>query len=315
MAWVGSCSGDLRFKLMLTIFSVPKPFVGHIAIIQRNAIQSWSRLHPRCQIVLFGDEQGIEEAADEIKAKYVPQIARNEYGTPLLDYVFNKVQEIASQNLICYVNTDIILLSDFLEAIKRIRFQRFVMVGQRWDIDLAESWDFEKPDSVEKLRRYAFEHGKLMAPTGIDYFVFPRDCGLNNIPPFAVGRPGWDNWFIYNALKRHIPVINATKVVSVIHQNHDYSHIPKGVGRVWEGPEADRNRELIGDTDRMCFISDATHIMTSWAILPSIRYKFFWRRVSTWLIRNSQTNFILRLLRKIYSFPHMLYLFMKRQIR
>lgn len=300
---------------MLTIFSIPKPFKGHIGIIQRNAIQSWTRLLPECEIILFGDEPGVEEVAAEAKAKCVPQISRNEYGTPLLDYIFAEVHKMARHHSLCYVNTDIILMSDFIKAVQRIRFQRFVMVGQRLDIDLAESWDFEKPDSVEKLRRYAFEHGKLMAPTGIDYFVFPRDCGLNSIPPFAVGRPGWDNWFIYNALKRHIPVINVTKVVSVIHQNHDYSHIPRSVGRVWEGPEADRNRELIGDTDRMRFISDATHIMTSRAILPSIRFRSFRKRVLTWLIRNSEINFILRFLRRIYSFLHTLYLFVKRQIR
>lgn len=308
-------SGNRRFESMLTIFTIPKPFKGHIGIIQRNAIHSWSHIHPDCEIILFGDEPGVKEIAAEVKAKYVPQISRNEYGTPLLDYIFTEVHKIARHHSLCYVNTDIILMSDFIKAVQRIRFQRFVMVGQRLDIDLAESWDFEKPDSVEKLRRYAFEHGKLMAPTGIDYFVFPRDCGLNNIPPFAVGRPGWDNWFIYNALKRHIPVINATRAVTAIHQNHDYSHIPQSVGKVWEGPEADRNRELIGDKDRICFISDATHIMTSWAILPAIRYRFYQRRVSTWLVRNSETNFILRFLRKIYSFLHTLCLSMKRQIR
>ena len=121
---------------MLTIFSIPKPFVGHVGVIQRNAINSWRSLHPSCEIILFGDEPGTEETAAEIKAKYVPQIARNEYGTPLLDCVFAEVQQIASHNLICYVNADIILLSDFLEAIKRIRFWRFLAVGQRWDMDI-----------------------------------------------------------------------------------------------------------------------------------------------------------------------------------
>ena len=26
---------------MLTIFTIPKPFIGHIGVIQRNAIMSW----------------------------------------------------------------------------------------------------------------------------------------------------------------------------------------------------------------------------------------------------------------------------------
>lgn len=41
----------------LTIFAMPKPFGGHIATIQKNAIRSWARLRP-AQIILFGDEPG-----------------------------------------------------------------------------------------------------------------------------------------------------------------------------------------------------------------------------------------------------------------
>jgi len=46
---------------MLTIFSTPKPFLGHIDVIQRNALQSWKRLHPDVEIILFGDDNGAAE--------------------------------------------------------------------------------------------------------------------------------------------------------------------------------------------------------------------------------------------------------------
>ena len=46
---------------MLTIFSTPKPFQGHIGVIQRNAIGSWKQLHPDVEIVLFGDDEGAAE--------------------------------------------------------------------------------------------------------------------------------------------------------------------------------------------------------------------------------------------------------------
>ena len=39
---------------MITLFTLPKPFVGHIGMIQRNAIQSWTRLHPDIDILMFG---------------------------------------------------------------------------------------------------------------------------------------------------------------------------------------------------------------------------------------------------------------------
>jgi len=39
---------------MLTLFTVPKAFVGHIGLIQRNAIRSWQACVPDAQIMLFG---------------------------------------------------------------------------------------------------------------------------------------------------------------------------------------------------------------------------------------------------------------------
>lgn len=43
---------------MLTIFSTCKPFLGHSAVIQRNALKSWTLLHPDIEIILFGDDEG-----------------------------------------------------------------------------------------------------------------------------------------------------------------------------------------------------------------------------------------------------------------
>ena len=41
---------------MITFFATPKPFRGHIRVIQRNAIQSWQRLHSDAEILLLGPE-------------------------------------------------------------------------------------------------------------------------------------------------------------------------------------------------------------------------------------------------------------------
>lgn len=281
---------------MLTIFSIPKPFVGHIGIIQRNAIQSWSRLCPGCEIILCGNEPGMEEAATDLAAKYVPDVERNEYSTPLLNSVFSLVRQIAQNRLLCYVNTDIMLLSDFLEAVKRISYRKFLVVGQRWDVDLMEPWDFQQLDWEERLRGYIAEHGKIHPPAGSDYFVFPRDHALGELPPFAVGRPGWDNWFIFKARKLRIPVVDVTKVVTVIHQNHGYEHVPDRKGQVWIGPEADRNRELMGGRDYVFTPLDATHIMTSSALLPTLGYKYLRRRWQTLPILIPSTRQSVRLL-------------------
>jgi len=259
---------------MLTIFTVPKPFRGHIEIIQRNAIQSWSRLHPACELILCGDDPGVKEAAAEFKAKHIPDISRNEYGTPLLNSVFTEVPKIASHRLMCYVNADIILLSDFIRAVERIVFPRFLMVGRRWNINIAEPWDYDHPDWEQRLQDYIALHGIIDTPDAIDYMAFSHDDALTRLPSFAVGRPGWDNWFIQHARKISIPVIDATAVVKAIHQSHDYSHVPQQKGDKWEGPEANRNRDLMGGGKLPFTILDATHVMTTKAIQPAFYYNY-----------------------------------------
>ena len=264
---------------MLTIFSIPKAFTGHIATIQLNAIQSWTLLKPDCEIVLCGDEIGIKEVATEFKVRHLPDIICNEYGTPLLNSAFDEVTKIAKYSYLCYVNADIILLDDFLAAVQKIRFPEFLMVGKRHNIDLEKRWDFGQPEWCSRLRKLALSEGQIASHFFIDYFAFTPTRSLERLPPFAVGRPRWDNWFVYHVRSLGMPVIDASGAVTAIHKNHDYSHIPdKNSSSLdtseaqWEGPEARKNRELSAQSIGMVHqftILDATHIMTSRWLLPA----------------------------------------------
>ena len=131
---------------MLTIFAIPKAFAGHNGVIQRNAIFSWTLLRPRCEILLLGDDEGTKEAAEEFGATYIPDIARSEYGTPLLDSIFQVAQDAATTPLVSYVNADIILMSDFMAAVNSVseRDGPFVLSGQRWNLDVTEPIDFHE---------------------------------------------------------------------------------------------------------------------------------------------------------------------------
>ena len=62
---------------MITVFSTLKPFRGHIGVIQRNALQSWARLHEDVDVVLFGDDEGTAEAARDMGFRHVPAVPRN----------------------------------------------------------------------------------------------------------------------------------------------------------------------------------------------------------------------------------------------
>ena len=228
---------------MLTIFTTAKPFRGHIGVIQTNAIQSWLSLRPECEVILFGNEEGAVEVASRFGIRHIAEVECSEHGTPLISSMFRAAQDVAQYQLMCYINADIILLGDFLPAIRQIQMPSFLIVGQRWDVDLTEPLDFTKPDWEAHLRARITGEGKLHPKSGIDYFVFPSGL-YEDIPPFAIGRGGWDNWLIYRARLLKVPVIDATKAITAVHQNHDYSHIPTGETGVWKGPESLRNLEL-----------------------------------------------------------------------
>ncbi len=238
---------------MLTLFSIPKPFRGHIDIIQRNAIKSWTLLDPGVEVVLFGEEEGVASAARELGVRHEPHVNRNEYGTPLLDSVFDRAQEIARHPIVCYANCDIVLLNDFCQSASRVAAWRdqFLMAGRRWDADITEKINFSRSDWREQMRTLALRTNQQRPPCWIDYFVFPRGQYLHKLPPFAVGRPGWDQWMIWYTRSIGAPVVDASRSVIAVHQNHDYSHHPLGFKGVMEGEEAKSNAMLLGDSQRL----------------------------------------------------------------
>jgi hypothetical protein len=264
---------------VLTLFSIPKAFRNHIGVIQTNALQSWLQLQPQCEIILFGDEAGTDQTAARFGVSHCPAIARNEFGTPFLNDIFEKAQAIASHPVICYVNADMILLNDFTTSVDALRHvkQPFLMVGRRWNLDLTEPLDFVRADWADALRRSARERGVLGSQYYIDYFVFPRGL-FTNVPPFAIGRPPFDNWLLWKARSVGAFLVDASELVVAVHQNHDYTHHSGGRVGVYEGPEAKYNRELIGGSHHFFTLEDATHHLTRSGLKRNLSPRYFRRK-------------------------------------
>jgi hypothetical protein len=254
---------------LLTIFAVPKPFKGHVGVIQRNALGSWARLADT--VILFGDEEGIADAARDFGARHVPEVARSRFGTPLLDGVFSKAQRLCTTPWLVYANGDIILREDFRRAVSLLPRRPCLLAGKRWNLDITEPIDFDQPDWSEALERRAMKHGVRGGWGCIDYFAF-RPGTLGEIPPFAVGRPRWDQWLLLHARATGLWLVDATPSVVVIHQNHDYSHVPNAVDQRWEGPEAVTNQRLAGST-RLISLKHATHHLLEGRVVRDRRFE------------------------------------------
>jgi hypothetical protein len=256
---------------MLTIFSVPKPFRGHVGAIQRNAIESWRALRPDVQVILVGDEEGVEEAAREAGVQHVGGLARSDRGTPRLDSAFERAAPVARWSLWCLVNADIALLDDFPRAIERVVsvFGDVLIVGESRDLDVEEGARLSDAAARRQLRQRALDRGRLRGYAALDYFVFPQGL-FDPMPPFLIGRACFDNWLVWRARERGRPVVDVTRSIVAVHQSHDYSHIPGGLEEAYYGAEARYNEQLAGGRQHIFSLHDATHRL--YRSGPPVRY-------------------------------------------
>jgi len=289
---------------MLTILAVPKAFEGHFGLIQRNAARSWARLEPPPEIILFGNDPGTAEMAAEVGARHVPDIAVSPAGAPMLDDLLARGQELARGRVVCFVNADIILTPAWMRAVQTAAAwrPRFLMVGRRWNFDLLEPLDLSTPAWAEELVARAQREGKQASNMFIDYFVFPRGL-LTEIPPFVIGRPGYDNWLLWRARRRGIALVDASAAAPVVHQNHDYAHIkanrgdPGGMQTYLKGEDTRRNGQLAGDWTHFYTSDHATHVMTDQGVQLALARRYLDARVD--LVKRHVINVTRPLRRKV----------------
>jgi hypothetical protein len=271
---------------LITLFSAPKPFTDpHIAMIQRNAIRSWMLL-PDVEIILLGEEIGLATAAGELGVKHISNVARNASGTPLISSMFQFAREASNSDLLCIVNADMILMSDFVQAAQQAAElkDKFVLLSQRWDLDITQSIEFTE-GWQDRLRSTLHHQGQLHRPAGSDFFLFPKSC-YTDVPDFIIGRAGWDNWMIYKARRAGWPVIDCTPSVMIVHQNHDYSHLPGGKPH-YEHPDTNENIRLAGGQANIRYtILDSTHQLVDGKLIrPKMTSLRFTRRLEILLRR------------------------------
>ncbi len=238
-----------------SLFAVPKAFDGDAGRIQRNALASWRAL-PGVEILLLGSAAGVAEAAAASRAAHVPGLDETPSGAPRVDAVFERAEAWASSDALLYVNGDILLPPSIVEVVGDVRgkLRDAVCVGQCLNVDVSAE--------VSRFDPALAEGGVLRGPGGIDYVAFTRGT-FRAMPPFALGRAFFDNWLIWDARRRGLPVVDLTEVVQALHQNHAYDHLEGGRRAAYAGEDARRNLELAGGRLHLFNIDDATHRCTA----------------------------------------------------
>lgn len=204
------------------------------------------------QVILFGNDPGVGDLAKELQLIHYPDLGVNEFGTPLVSEAFKVASQIATTPYVAYVNSDIIFISSLEDILKDLNklSSDWMLVGQRIDIDISNFLTFGEDWKVE-LRQLASVNSTLHGKAGIDYFVFPTKLNIQ-MPNFAVGRPGWDSWLIYNIRSRGLPLIDGTSEIFILHQNHPPAYKSYN-------SEAQKNKVSAGGYYNMGTIRDANY--------------------------------------------------------
>ena len=142
---------------MLTIFTTPKDFTGEFDIIQRNALFSWRAISEEIEIIIIGDSLGVKEAAKLINAEYIKNVEISPRGIPTISGLFETAEKCANNNMLCYVNADIILPKNFLDVVTILSMQskKFMAVGHRWDLDVVKKINFNDEKECKTFWSYA----------------------------------------------------------------------------------------------------------------------------------------------------------------
>jgi hypothetical protein len=231
---------------VITFLTSAKPFRGSVGQNQLTAIRSWSAVAPGVEVILYGRSEGAEEVCRELGVRYVPDVECAPSGVPYFNAIVSDALEHARHDLQVYLNCDIVLTSSIVAAVRKITFPRYLMVGQRVDLDENATIDVLFGDWRQQLSDLASAgKAKLHGPEGMDYFVFPRGM-WRNLKPLMIGRAAYDTALVAYCLSNRIPVIDCTLAVVALHQFHGYGHVSGGHEEVFCGPEAEQNRKLHG---------------------------------------------------------------------
>jgi hypothetical protein len=210
---------------MITFFTTFRTYEA----AQKNALASWLAIDPGSDVIVFTESESAalsDLKPDRVKIRPVP--SNDPSGPALLDGIFEEASTLSRHRLLCYCNSDIILVPEFMERIKTLVLMKhsFVAVSQRVDVKIDFAVDLSDRLSVEKLQEAIRTNGKLHPPLGSDVFVFPKgQYSRQNMPPLVVGRGGWDLWMVYDARNRFNRLIDLTGPSSaVIHQDHPFAY-------------------------------------------------------------------------------------------
>jgi hypothetical protein len=248
---------------MISFLSSAKSFNSKNRDNQLRAIKSWLSIAEEIEVILYGHTDGAKEISDTLGITYIPEIESTREGVPYFNAITEHAKLHARYDTQIYLNCDILMTVSIVRAIRAVKFKKYLMIGQRIDLQEEIQLTTDGSNWINQLIQLQMDNKiSLHAPSGKDYFIFPR--GLwDGIPPLIVGRLGYDDGLLTFCFKRNITVIDATYDIVAIHQFHDYDHLPGGRSEYESGSDVKFNYQLLKTIHSSPLISDANWILRS----------------------------------------------------
>ena len=284
----------------MILFSSPKPFRPDTEAVQRSAIRSWRAAFPEAKIFLFGRGKALAETCREEEVALGGALEDGPQGGEIITSMFRQVSDRFSGQAILYLNSDIFLKPTAQESLQPIlerpgpwiastrrwclpRFEGGVLGGSQWD-------SFWEKSSLQ---------GRYGEACALDLFLM-RDFPLEKMPPFLIGHQGWDNWLLFHARMRDLPVIDLSPVLQAVHCDHDYAYASQNT-RIdrRDGPLEEYNMGLLGKDSHRFHLGHATHELSEEGLRPTTGWAPRLRSFELWRIRHPVHDWWVRILKSM----------------
>jgi len=283
------------------IFSSPKPFLPSTSPVQLSAIRSWRIACPRVPIFLFGDAHHLRLICEKEALRYGGPLGVTQQGGEILADMFIQMTTEYPEETLLYLNSDILLEPHFMKTMgetDRISAP-WLASCRRWCLP---PWQGEarEGEGLQAFFEGIDQRGHYGPVFAMDLFLL-RGINLRAMPPFRIGHAGWDNWMMYHARMRGIPVLDLSPAIRACHCDHDYSYA-KGNSSpdCRDGILEEENMGILQEENRRFHLGHSTHEWRQGKPVARTGRSFRHRQFEAWLAKNPRHQFWIRPLKRLF---------------
>ncbi|XP_074653563.1 uncharacterized protein LOC141907724 [Tubulanus polymorphus] len=200
------------------------------ALKYQNALHLWPKIDPKIVPVLFTDNDILTETAIENGWKVLPIPRKASNRQPYLKDMFVKVTEEFDSLFYGFANADMLFDGTLVDTLicvgnkivenSELMYNNLI-IGQRRNLVVT----VQKISTIGEVERLFISDSTEFATNTQDYFITTRTgYPWKSLPYLVLGRPGIDNWIVYDANAKSVVVIDASKTVHALHQSSPEGH-------------------------------------------------------------------------------------------